>query len=211
MKCRECAAEVSPLREFCPHCGTPIGGGLSDRGGADERSEEDLKRTRRKVVIAGAAILLTIGIAGKLSWFGAAIDHESHERPKGAATVQAGQLFEAYRDDPRAADKLYRHREIVVTGEFVRIAPDGRGDPDIRLKTPDPDAPLGIDLIRASHDQATRLRPGQTITLSCERVAETGDEHWLRNCAIQTVAGTPADRTQGATAPTASAAEGNTG
>jgi hypothetical protein len=101
--------------------------------------------------------------------------------------VEAQQLFQAYRDDADAADEEYGDREIVATGEFLRIAPDGRGDPDLRLKTSDPAAPLGIDLIRASHGQATQLRPGQTITVSCAGVGRTGEERWLRNCAIQTV------------------------
>jgi hypothetical protein len=101
--------------------------------------------------------------------------------------VQAEQFFQAYRRNPRAANGEFRHREMVVTGEFVRVAPDANGDPDLRLKTSDPDAPLGIDLIRASHRQAAQLRPGQVVTVSCERVDRTGEEHWLRNCAIQTV------------------------
>ncbi|HZC37838.1 MAG TPA: hypothetical protein VE221_04095, partial [Sphingomicrobium sp.] len=47
------------------------------------------------------------------------------------------------------------------------------------------DAPLGVDLDRVSVDQATRLQPGQTVTVSCHRVARTGDERWLQDCAIQ--------------------------
>ena len=194
LHCPECAAEVPAYREFCPKCGAPIHRSRRERLSAQPgaRSDEELKRNRRKVLVIGAAILLAMGIAGKVSWVGTSIEHESEDRPRGPAVVQAQQLFDAYRDDPRAADKLYRRREMVVTGQFVRIAPDGRGDPDLRLATSDPQAPLGIDLIRASHEQATQLRPGQTITVSCERVDRTRDERWLRNCAIQTVKETEA-------------------
>jgi hypothetical protein len=189
VQCRECAAELPAFREFCPHCGTPTKRGLRGHrpGGPFERTEDELKRNRRKVLIIGAALLLTTGIVGKISWFGASIDHDPPERPRGAAVVQAQQLFQAYRDDADAADALYGGREMIVTGEFVRIAPDGHGDPDLRLRTSDPEAPLSVDLIRAAHDQATQLRPGQTVTVSCAHVDRTGEERWLRNCAIQPV------------------------
>jgi hypothetical protein len=180
---------VSPHREYCPQCGTPIH--RTRREGRSGRpiagSEDELKSNRKKVLIAGAAILLALGVMGKISWFGAKFDFGSHERPRGAAVVQAEQFFQAYRNDAHAAEKLYRHRELVVTGEFLRIAPDGSGDPDLRFKTSDPQAPLGVDLIRASHEQAIQLRPGQIVTVDCERVGRTGAERWLRNCAIQAV------------------------
>jgi len=189
--CPECDAIVSPEREFCPACGTPIRLGRRGRGPGGrrptERSDEELKSNRKRVLIIGAAILFTLGIVSRGSWFGATIDHDSADRPRGPAVVEAQQLFQAYRDDPRAANRQYGHREMVVTGEFVRIAPDGNGDPDLRLKTSDPAAPLGIDMIRASHEQATQLRPGQIVTVSCARVDRTGDERWLRSCAIQSV------------------------
>lgn len=211
MHCPECAAEVSPLREYCPHCGTPIHQSRRDRltDGSGGRSDEELKSNRKKVLIIGGALLLAFGVMGKISWFSSTIDFGDHERRRGPAVVQAEQLFQAYRDAPRAADKRFRHREMVVTGEFVRIAPDGMGDPDLRFKTSDPAAPLGVDLIRASQGQATQLRPGQTVTVSCERVDRTGEERWLRNCAIQTVRDSAAAPAQSA-APAAPAGGGNT-
>ena len=186
MQCRECAAELSPLREFCPKCGAPAHRGGPEPAGA--RSEEELKQNRKKVLVVAVALLLTAGIGSKIPWLGASIDFDSHDRPNGPVAVEAQQLFQAYRDDARAARKRFAHREILVTGEFVRIAPDAQGDPDLRLKTSDPQAPLGIDLIRASHAQAAQLQPGQSVTLSCERVARTGKERWLRHCAIDSVA-----------------------
>jgi hypothetical protein len=47
--------------------------------------------------------------------------------------------------------------------------------------------PLGVDLLENSHDEAARLQPGQTLTVSCEHVAESGDEHWLQNCSIEEI------------------------
>ena len=194
MRCPECAAEVSPLREYCPQCGTPIHRAPREGrpAGPVPRSEEELKRNRRNVLVIGAAILLTVGVVGKISWFGPSIDIRSDERRRGPAVVKAEEVFQAYRRDARAADRQFRRREMVVTGEFLRITPDGQGDPDLRLKTTDPEAPLGIDLIRASHEQAMQLRPGQTVTVSCQRVNRTGEERWLQNCAIQTVEGSGA-------------------
>ena len=66
MRCPECAADVAPLREFCPKCGTPTDPGLRDslirrRGG---RPVEEQQRNRKTVLIGGAAILLALGVAG---------------------------------------------------------------------------------------------------------------------------------------------------
>ena len=74
----------------------------------------------------------------------------------------------------------------------------------------DPEAPLGIDLIRASHEQAMQLRPGQTVTVSCQRVNRTGEERWLQNCAIQTVEGS-GDSASPASPADAPADKGNKG
>jgi hypothetical protein len=194
---------VPELREFCPHCGSALRSRREPWPGAATagRSEDELVRNRKRVLVIGAAILLTFGLVGKASWFGATINLGSGHRHKGPVSVQADQLFRAYRDNAHAADRRYGRREIVATGEFLRIAPDGSGDPDLRLKTSDPDAPLGIDLIRASQGQATELKPGQTVTVSCERVDRTGDERWLRNCAIQEVRGPGAAQSPPAAKP----------
>jgi hypothetical protein len=179
---------MPPLREYCPHCGTPVR--LGRRGSRAEapgkRSDEELKRNRRTVLIVGAAILLTMGIAGKVSWFAASF--ERHDRHQGPVVIEAEQVYDAYRDDAHAAARRFRGREMVVSGEFVRIVPDGQGNPDLRLKTANPEAPLGADLVPISYDAAARLRPGQIVTVSCQRITRTGDERWLQNCAIQTAA-----------------------
>jgi hypothetical protein len=179
---------VSALREFCPHCATPLRRGLRESrpDAPGEESDEELKRNRRRVFVAGAAILLALGIVGKVSWF-APIVFRSHERPKGPVVIEAEQVYDAYRKNAHAAARRFRGREMVVSGEFVRIVPDGEGNPDLRLKTANPDAPLGADLVRMSYDRAAQLRPGQRVTVSCQRIRRTGEERWLQNCAIQTV------------------------
>ena len=55
----------------------------------------------------------------------------------------------------------------------------------MRLKTDHPDMPLGIDLDGHSVDAATKLEPGQTVTVSCSRVAGSGDDPWLSDCVLQ--------------------------
>jgi hypothetical protein len=72
-----------------------------------------------------------------------------------------------------------------VTGEFVSINRDDDGNPDLRLKTADPANPLGADLLPVSYDKSAKLVPGEIVTVSCERVRQTGNEHWLRNCSIE--------------------------
>ena len=192
MRCPECAGEMSALREFCPHCGAPMHRASEREPGAPaERSDDELKRNRRNVLIAAAALLAVAGITGRSSWFGATFDFGSHHRERGPVTIDAQQVYDAYRADAHAAARRFRHREMVVSGEFVRIVPDGQGNPDLRLKTSDPNAPLGVDLVPISYEPAARLKPGQRVTVSCQRITGFGDDHWLQNCAIQNVAGGP--------------------
>lgn len=155
------------------------------RGG---RPVEEQKSNRKTLLIGGAAILLALGVSGNLSWpdwAGPTIQIDSDDRPRGPVTIEADQLYQAYRDDPEAAAKRFGGREMVVSGEFVRIVPDGYGSLDLRLKTSDPDAQLGIDVTQLAIEDAKRLTPGQRVTVSCQGMGEGADELWVRDCAIQ--------------------------
>lgn len=153
-----------------------------------ERSPEELKRNRRNVLVIGGALIFGTALISPFSWIVFDADPDSVERRRAPVTIEAQQLYDAYRDDDRAANRRYRNREMVVSGEFVRVVPDNNGAPDLRLKTSDPERPLGADLIQVSHDQATRLRPGQQVTVSCQRMAGDRRERWLQNCSIQAAA-----------------------
>jgi hypothetical protein len=174
---------VPPHREFCPQCGTPTSRVLREGRSGSGRSPEELKRNRRNVFLIGGAGLLLLAIMGRISFID--IDLDSDEPPPGPAVIEAQQLYDAYREDDGAANERFRNREMVVSGEFVRIVPDGNGNPDLRLKTSNPERPLGADLIQASHEEATRLRPGQEVTVSCQRMAGNRQERWLQNCSIE--------------------------
>jgi hypothetical protein len=205
---------MSALREFCPHCGTPTSRSLGgDRPEAlDADSDEELKRNRRKVFVIGAAIVLAMGVIGKISWFPAAITFASHERSRGPVVIDAEQVYDAYRDNARKASKRFRGREMVVSGEFLRVVPDSRGEPDLRFKTSNPDGPLGADLVKLSQEAATRLQPGQRVTVSCQRITGSREDHWLQNCAIQSVGpGSASAAAPIAPAPPEAPGEGNKG
>ena len=197
MRCPRCGAEYSPLRDFCPKCGAatdplPLDGGRRTGG---ERSPDELRRNRRAVLGVVAAVLAVTAFSSNfhlfgrhLSFFpgGMKIDTGSERsEPKEPVTISAADYFEAYHTDSRAADRRFRGREMVVTGEFVRTVPDGYGSIDMRLKTNHPDLPLGIDLDSHSVDAATKLQPGQMVTVSCRGVAGFGDDPWLQDCVIQ--------------------------
>ena len=194
MQCPECAADVPPLREFCPKCGTPTDPGLREsrrrnqefaRGGG--RPEQELKSNRKTILVGAAALLLVAAVAGKVSWPGRIIHIESHHRDqaKGPVTVDADQLYQAYRDDADSAATRFGGREMVVSGEFLRIVPDGWGSLDLRLKTSNPERPLGIDVTQLVLDDAKKLRPGQQVTVSCQHMGSGGDLLWVQDCAIQ--------------------------
>ena len=200
MRCPECAADVSPLREFCPSCGAPTDPTVrqhlkSSRDPASRsgsRAPEELKRNRKTVLIAGGALLLALVAFGKIGPFGhgaGAIHIDTRFNPvrvaNEAITIGAPELFEAYHTDSDAANRRFGGHQMVVTGQFVRTVPDGYGSIDMRLKTNHPDLPLGIDLDDHSVDAATKLEPGQTVTVSCQKVAGTGDDPWLQDCVIQ--------------------------
>lgn len=193
MRCPDCATEYSALREFCPNCGSAKDPGLraSSRDRLGPRPPEELKRNRTRVLVLGGALVLAVALSGKLH-IGPSIHFSrdivttsSSDEPKGPVTIAAPDLFEAYHTDSDAAKRRFGGREMVVTGEFLRTVPDGYGSIDMRLKTNHPDLPLGIDLDGHSVDEATRLEPGQNVTVSCRQVAGSGDDPWLQDCVIQ--------------------------
>jgi putative nucleic acid binding protein len=197
VRCPECAADVPPLREFCPKCGTPTDPGLRESRrraaggrryeelGGGGRPDDELKRNRKTVLIGAAAILGALAVAGQFNWPGRVIHFDTHNRPRGPVTIEAEQLYQAYRADPDAAAKRFKGREMVVSGEFLRIVPDGYGSLDMRLKTSNPDSQLGVDLDGTAIEDAKQLRPGQRVTVSCKGMAGSGNDRWLRDCAIQ--------------------------
>ena len=193
MKCPECAADVNVLREFCPSCGAVLHRDSPARrpAGPSGRPDNQLHDNRKTLLIGGGAILLGLAALGKLSLPGIPIHVNIDNDRKGPALVEAQQVYEAYRDDEDAAAKRFADREMVVTGEFLRIVPDGYGSLDMRLKTSNPEAPLGIDLAGIAIDDAKKLKPGQRVTVSCQGMGGGGDDPWVRDCAIQSAADAP--------------------
>lgn len=195
MRCPKCGAEVSALRDVCPRCGArtdSVFGEPRRSGPFGGRSPEELKRNRKTVLIAGAALLVAMAAMGKMSPFGRHVSFspgivkiDTRRVTNEAVTIDAPQLFEAYHTNSDAAERRFGGRQMVVTGQFVRTVPDGYGSIDMRLKTNHPDLPLGIDLDNHSVDAATKLEPGQMVTVSCRHVAGTGDDPWLQDCVLQ--------------------------
>ena len=198
MQCAGCGADVSVLRDVCPKCGTPTDRVFGEhhlhdprRSEPGGRPPEELKRNRKTALTVAAGVLILLAAAGKFHPFGPLSFSGGHVRidprvvTNEAVTIGAAQLFEAYHTNSQAADRRFGGRQMVVTGEFVRTVPDGYGSIDMRLKTAHPDLPLGIDLDNHSVDAATKLEPGQMVTVSCRRVAGTGDDPWLQDCVLQ--------------------------
>ena len=183
-RCPGCADEVSPLREFCPNCGTAIDPGLREKllRARSARPAGEPRRARKAVVIGGGALLLALAVAGSLS---TGSEPGGRDRPAGPVTIEAEELHRAYSDDADAAARRFEGREMVVSGEFLRIVPDGYGSLDLRLNTSNPDEPLGIDVAQLALEEAKQLRPGQRVTVSCQRMGSGGEELWVQDCAIQ--------------------------
>jgi hypothetical protein len=187
VRCPNCAVEVNPLREYCHSCGSPTDPDVRERlrARADGRSPDELKSNRKTVLIACAAIAAALAIGGRLSFPGIPIHIGTHSERKGPIVTDAEQIYRAYHEDADGAARRFGGREMMVTGEFLRIVPDGYGSIDMRLKTSNPDSPLGADLADAAVADAKQLRPGQQVTVSCRAMAGSGDDRWLQNCAIQ--------------------------
>lgn len=180
--------------------------------GRGTRPVEEQKRNRKTLLIGGAAILLALGVAGQISWPGPTIQFESDDRPRGPVTIEAEQLYQAYREDPASAAKRFDGREMMVSGEFLRIVPDGYGSLDLRLKTSNPEEPLGIDVTQLALEEAKQLRPGQRVTVSCQHMGSGGDVLWVQDCAIQPVAeGSAAPSPPTSPPPPPAPGEGNSG
>ncbi len=172
MQCQGCRAEVSWRREFCPNCGTAMDSSIRESllRGRDERPNHDRKSLRKAAVIGGGAILLALGVAGQISWpwsdSSVEMETEARAQPRGPVMIEADELHKAYRDNPDEAAELYEGREMVVSGEFLRIVPDGYGSLDLRLKTSDANVQLGIDVAQIAIEDAKQLLPGQWVTVS---------------------------------------------
>ena len=215
MRCPNCAAEISALRDHCPHCGASTDRVFDklQQGGERGRTPQELARNRKTVLWVAGGILVLVVATGNFHPFGrhvhlgpGAIHIDTSDKAKEAVTIGAAQLFEAYHNDSEAADRQYGDRPMVVSGEFVRTVPDGYGSIDMRLKTSHPDIPLGIDLDSHSVDAATKLQPGQMVTVSCARVAGSGDDPWLADCVLQPPATAEATAPPPPPAPAASPA-----
>ena len=211
MVCPECGADVSPLREFCPKCGTPTDPGLRERRrtAIGPQPDDQLKKNRKTVLVI-AAVVVGLGVMGKVAWNGPSVhidrtDREERERARGPVSISADDLYKAYRDDERAAESRFEGREMTVTGEFLRIVPDGYNSLDLRLKTSDPDEPVGVDVAGVAIEDAKRLVPGQQVTVSCHSMGDGDDIVWVRDCAIQSVA----EKGTTAPSPAPAADEGN--
>lgn len=191
------------LREFCLNCGAPTDPGLRERQrqlseGRGQRTGGEPKRKRKTILIAGAMVV-GLAMAGS-SVFDADFDFDSDDRPemidrdepRGAVTIEAEELYKAYRDNPEGSEERFEGREMVVSGEFLRIVPDGYGSLDLRLKTSNPEAHVGVDLAQLAIEDGKSLRPGQRVTVSCQEMGEGGDELWVQDCAIQATAETGA-------------------
>lgn len=185
MRCPGCSADVSALREFCPVCGTSMDAGL--REGLQRSRDEHPGQGRKglgKVAVIGAA-LLALGVVTQVEWPWSDPDSGGQVWAPGPVTIEAEALHQAYADNPDAAEERFGGREMVVSGEFLRIVPDGYGSLDLRLKTSDPDEQLGIDVTQLAIEDAKRLTPGQRVTVSCQGMGQGADELWVRDCAIQ--------------------------
>lgn len=166
-----------------------------------------------------AAALLGLGVLGN-AMFDPDWDFDRDDRPtipsrpeaRGAVTISAEDLYQAYRDDEEAADRRFDDREMVVSGEFLRIVPDGYGSLDLRLKTSNPEIPVGIDLAGLAIEDGKKLKPGQQVTVSCKGMGGSGNELWVRECAVQPSGESgAAPAAPEAPAPPAPPAEGNGG
>jgi hypothetical protein len=158
-------------------------------GGHGNRPGESRKRSRKGLLIGGAAaVLVALGLTSQFN-FETPNDTEVREQARGPVTIGAEALHRAYRDDPGGAGDQYDNREMVVSGEFLRIVPDGYGSLDLRLKTSDPADQLGIDVADLAIEDAKQLRPGQRVTVSCQRMGSGDDVVWVQDCAIQQTGG----------------------
>ena len=216
MRCKECGTDVPVLREFCHNCGAPMDPGLRERKnqlfqGRGQHTGGEPKGKSKTILIAAAALLGlgSVGIASLEADFDSDDDRVvivEVDEPRGAVTIEADELYKAYRDDPEGAEERFEEREMVVSGTFQRIVPDGYGSLDLRLATSNPNAHVGVDLAQLAIEDGKALVPGQRVTVSCQGMGGGGDELWVRDCAIQANAEPSAAADASGDAPTAAPA-----
>ena len=75
-----------------------------------ERPPEELHANRKKVLIGGGVVVLALAAMGKIGLPGPSIHIDTDAPRKGAAVVEAQQVYDAYRDDPASAAKRFHGR-----------------------------------------------------------------------------------------------------
>ena len=129
MRCPNCAAEISALRDTCPHCGASTDRAFERLDSGERgRSPQELARNRKTVLWVVGGILVVTAVMGNIRPFGrhvsfgpgvVHIDTDRHRRDP--VTIGAAQLFEAYHTDSRAAARGLPRAPL-----STRTAPPGR-------------------------------------------------------------------------------------
>jgi hypothetical protein len=100
-----------------------------------------------------------------------------------ATKVTAEQLARDYQADERAADKKYKGKVLLLSGEVV-AAWSVDGDVRVMLKGIAPAKLVVLEFKRAFQDRARSLNSGQPVTVKGRSAGLVSDFPWVRDCEL---------------------------
>jgi hypothetical protein len=96
----------------------------------------------------------------------------------------AVELYRDYNRDPAATQARIGPRRVVVTGTLVAMSKDYLGQNLVLLDAGNGISTAAMTLVPDQNALAMRLRAGQTIAVSCEKMARYSDAPSGSNCSL---------------------------
>jgi hypothetical protein len=144
------------------------------------------KRTTKRllIVLALAALLVVVGV---MAWRRADTASEDVDVTTvlGDLPVTATELFAAYQANEAAAQQQYGDVPLLVSGTVDSVTLDILNKPVVKLRTPDESMSMQAGLTEASQPKASKLSPGDQVTLRCTGASTPTGAPALEHCDIQ--------------------------
>jgi hypothetical protein len=149
------------------------------------KAPDKRRKTRRLLLLLALAALLVV--AGVMVWNrrDTAADDLDVTTMVGDLPITAPELFTAYQANEAAAQQQYGDVPLLVSGTVDGVTLDVLNKPVVKLRTPDELMSMQAGLTEASQPKASKLSPGEQVTLRCTGVSTPTGAPALEHCDIQ--------------------------
>ncbi|HEX4456351.1 MAG TPA: hypothetical protein VIA18_00195, partial [Polyangia bacterium] len=111
--------------------------------------------------------------------------HQLEPLPDGVVSVTAGELYAAYDDNEVSADRLYRGKQLMVSGVISGIDKGALDDVIVRLRGPSAFQSVMAKIRSSDESSAATLSKGERIDLLCTGSVRILSSPSLDDCKIR--------------------------